>query len=78
MKNQTKKYKLQLEIYFNKPSEITEKAFLVRDAISEGKFVDNQVTTKYEVLYSQEPKFRFERHNGQDFIIYESKINNEI
>ncbi len=74
---QPKKMKLELELYFNHPNEISEKVWEAIKNIEHGCYVYDDINMKYVVLAKEEPVFRHETHNGKNYIVFESKMNKQ-
>lgn len=70
-----KNLKLELELYFSDAKELVTKLFDITGHIEKGVFTYNDVTSKFNVLFTKEPKFRFEEYDGQEYIVFESKMN---
>ena len=69
--------KLELEIYFNNPKQISQKVWKVREMIEDGCFTYNDINIKYQVLRTVEPVYRLEEHDGVQYIVFESKMNRQ-
>lgn len=82
------KFKLEIDVYFSSTNDLLEKLNTVVEEISTGNLNYEMGCTKYDiqstqqiketkcnVLYTEEPKFRFEEINGIECIVYQSKMN---
>ena len=69
--------KLELDLYFKTPEELTKKFFEVIEHITNGKYMHQGKELNYNILLTNEPWDRIEEHGGVKYYIYKSKLNND-
>lgn len=82
------KFKLEIGVYFSTKNDLLEKLQNVIDEIVTDNFnykmgcteynllnTDKIEKTKCDVLYTEEPLFRFDEINGIECIVYQSRMN---
>ena len=67
--------KLELEVYFTDTKQLFNKVWEMAQMIEDGVFIHNDISSKFNVLITKEPPFRFEEHNGVKYAVFESKMN---
>ena len=70
--------KLELECYFKDTRTLMSKVWQMVKMIESGKTTNNDGTAKFHVLLTDEPKWRFETHDGVEYVVFQSKMNNEV
>ena len=69
------KYKLELNAYFSSISDVLGKIDKFKENISKGKLSYNDGHDSFNILSTEEPNYRYEEINGQECIVYQSKMN---
>jgi hypothetical protein len=72
-----KSFKIEMESYFSTPSELVQAIDKIRHNIIRGNLWMNNIGTKYQILNLKEPDFRFEEHDGKQYAVFQSKMNQD-
>tara|TARA_B110000908_G_C10159600_1_gene405352 strand:+ start:677 stop:892 length:216 start_codon:yes stop_codon:yes gene_type:complete len=67
--------KIEIEMYFEKPNDISKKVSEIKQMVYMGKMEHTGRKYRYRVLFGKEPKYRYDEIDGVKYVVYESKMN---